>query len=129
MLCPCGSSQKFETCCEPYIIGKLDAPSPEILMRSRYSAFVIQDMGYIMKTTDPQAQDSFNMKANQEWAQSSEFIKLEILKSSEEGNKGIVEFKASFNDKAGNLHTHHEISKFRKQAGTWYFRDGKILAD
>lgn len=120
---------EFEKCCSSYLKGEAEASSAEQLMRTRYTAFVQQDMHYILETTDPQARGNFDQKANEEWARSSEFIKLEILKAKEEGTKGLVEFKATFKDKEGNLHTHHEISKFRKQAGIWYFREGKILKE
>ena len=127
--CPCGSQEKFSACCEPYLNGEAEAPTAEKLMRSRYTAFVKQNLDYIFETTDPQTRTNFNMKANEEWAKSSEFVSLEILRSSEEGNKGLVEFKASFKDPSGQMQAHHEISKFRKQAGVWFFREGKVMGE
>jgi SEC-C motif-containing protein len=43
------------------------------------------------------------------------------------GNKGMVEFKAHFKTLGQEPQVHHELSKFRKQSGVWYFRDGKTL--
>lgn len=126
MNCPCGSNQKYETCCEPLINGKKIAETPEQLMRSRFSAFAVKKMDYIFETTDPQTRTKFDMKANSEWAQSSEFQKLEILNTSFEANKGQVEFRAIFKTGDQPPQTHHEFSKFRKQAGVWYFREGKV---
>ena len=96
-------------------------------MRSRYSAFATKNMDYVRATTDPQMILSLDLEASREWAESAEFFKLEILRSTDEGNKGIVEFKAHFRLKEGGEQVHHELSKFRKQAGTWYFRDGRVI--
>jgi len=125
MKCPCGTGKEFEKCCQPFIEGDKTPSTPEELMRSRYTAFCQQKMEYITKTTDPQALGDYDMKANEEWARNSQFLKLEVLQSSQDGNKGMVEFKATFKTGEGVEETHHEISKFRKQAGIWYFRDGR----
>ncbi|MEZ0390576.1 MAG: YchJ family protein [Pseudobdellovibrionaceae bacterium] len=125
MKCPCGSLKNQAECCDPLITGEKAAESPEELMRSRYTAFAINKMDYIFETTDPQARMDFDHKANEEWASSSKFLKLEILRASQEGNKGMVEFKATYQTGDQDPKVHHEISKFRKQAGVWYFREGR----
>jgi SEC-C motif-containing protein len=128
MMCYCHSQKKFSDCCQPYLEGE-SAESPEILMRSRYSAYCLKNFDYLRETTDPQALGSIDHRANQEWAESVEFIKLEILKAEEEKNKGIVEFKATFKEIGKDeIHVHHEHSKFRKQQGLWYFREGRVIA-
>lgn len=129
--CPCGKKESLENCCLPLIRGEKEASTPEELMRSRYTAFYLKNMDYVKETTDPQTQSEFDFAGNQEWANAVQFTKLEILSASEDGNKGIVEFKAHFTAKTEAQEeqslTHHEISKFRKQQGLWYFRDGKVL--
>ena len=129
MQCPCGLPGVFKECCEPLIKGHEPAKTPEALMRSRYSAFATKDMDYVLETTDRQTLHSFDLVASREWAESAEFFKLEILRATDEGNKGIVEFKAHFRLKDGADQVHHELSKFRKQAGRWYFREGKVYAN
>lgn len=122
--CPCGSSKAYKSCCEPLIDGDVSAETPEQLMRSRYCAYCVKNIDYLYDTLDPQARGDFDRTSTQEWADTAEFTKLEIINASQDGNKGIVEFKAHF--KKGDEETvHHEVSKFRKQAGIWYFRDGK----
>lgn len=123
--CPCGSGKSFEECCERLHQGE-PAQSPEQLMRARFSAFAVKNIDYVKETTDPQSLHEFDVAATKEWADTSEFYKLEILRATNEGNKGIVEFKAHFRQ-GGKEHIHHEISKFRKQAGHWYFRDGRLV--
>jgi len=95
-------------------------------MRSRYAAFVHKDVDYLYETLDPQARFDFDERATREWAEKAEFLNLEILRATSEGNKGVVEFKATYKT-ADGVHVHHEVSKFRKQGGIWYFRDGKVL--
>ncbi len=124
--CPCGSEKEFDQCCRPLLEGLKPASTPEELMRSRYTAFVLQKMAYIEMTTDPQTRLDFDMKANEDWARSSRFLGLEILKCSQDGNKGLVEFKAHFQVADQAPQVHHEVSKFRQQGGVCYFREGKI---
>lgn len=48
--CPCGSGEKFYSCCEGIIYRENIASSPEQLMRSRYSAYVLKNESYLLKT-------------------------------------------------------------------------------
>jgi SEC-C motif-containing protein len=50
--CPCGSNKPFTSCCQP-IIANDSASTAEQLMRSRYSAFVLGDAEYLLKTWHP----------------------------------------------------------------------------
>ncbi|MBX3020187.1 MAG: hypothetical protein KF799_00800 [Bdellovibrionales bacterium] len=127
MQCPCCSAKSFETCCGPLLAGDEAAASAEALMRSRYTAYAQRDFEYILNTTDPQRRLDFDHAASREWMDGSTFTGLEILKSSEEGNKGVVEFKARFRTGDKAEETHHELSRFRKQGGVWYFREGKVI--
>lgn len=126
--CPCQSGKSLEECCLPLVEGKAQATSPEQLMRSRYTAFALKKIDYIFNTLDPQARGDFDRQTNVDWAEQSTFTNLEIVKSTMEGNKGIVEFKATFQTADGQSHVHHEHSKFRKQGGVWYFREGRNIS-
>ncbi|MDG0817751.1 YchJ family protein [Bdellovibrio svalbardensis] len=125
MKCPCGSEKNYLECCGVYHSGKEKAPTAEALMRSRYSAFAKNQMDYLKNTTDPQTLQDIDEEANQEWAERAKFLKLEVIKSEEKGTKGTVEFKAyySVDDEE---YIHHEVSTFRKQAGEWFFKSGKV---
>lgn len=94
-------------------------------MRSRYSAFAKNQMQYLRDTTDPQTLDKIDEDANQEWADRAQFKQLEVLRAEENGTKGTVEFKAHY-VVDGEEFVHHEVSTFRKQAGEWFFKSGKI---
>jgi SEC-C motif-containing protein len=122
-MCFCGHDESFAECCQPYIQGLKNPPTAEALMRSRFSAFATHQMAYLTLTHDPQTRDQFNLDDNAKWAVSVEFIKLEIMASSEKGNLGAVEFKATYRDLASQtIKIHHEKSKFRKHKNIWYFR-------
>lgn len=129
--CPCGalstngSTKSYEECCEPLHAGDSIAETPEALMRSRYCAFVKNEYDYLEETVDPQKSQDFDHVGNRAWGESVELYKLEILRAEQNANKGLVEFKAFFRHD-GAEHIHHEVSKFRRQAGTWYFREGKV---
>jgi len=55
--CPCGQLLPYVRCCGPYHQGELalQAPTPEALMRSRYSAFVLDRRDYLLATWHPQS--------------------------------------------------------------------------
>lgn len=120
MKCPCGSQVAYENCCEPYIKGEKNAPTPEALMRSRYSAYVKVAAPYLKETLAPESRGDFNEKDVYEWAKHSEWLGLDIMKA--EGN--TVEFTAKYKAQ-GKVLEHHEVSTFRQEKGKWYFVDGE----
>lgn len=129
MDCPCGSGRPFDQCCGPLLAGRQKATTPEALMRSRYSAYATRNFDYILDTTDPQRRQDLDHEANRDWMNSSTFTDLEVLHATEDGNTGEVEFIARFRRNGGAEQTHHERSRFRKQAGRWYFRDGNVATN
>lgn len=133
-LCPCRSMDQikvnFENCCQPFVEGKKKAPTAEALMRSRYVAYVVKNINYIDQTQVVVENEVFNKEEALKWADSSEWMGLEIKKTSkgeEADNTGTVEFVAHYKDKASGteLH-HHETSLFQKKDGQWLFKEGHI---
>jgi SEC-C motif-containing protein len=127
--CPCGSGNDYKSCCEVFHSGAKDAPTAEILMRSRYSAFATNKIKYIGQTHVPGTED-FDEKEAQDWAVNSTWNKLEIVdteKGQEADDDGMVEFKAFYSDKEGNDYVHHEISTFKKMDGKWLYGSGQIV--
>lgn len=125
MICPCGSQNEYKRCCEPLHLGEEIAPSALKLMQSRFSAYVVKAYDYLKETTDPQTTFEFDHAANAEWGNRVQFQKLEILNSEENRNKATVEFKAHLLDQGKPL-VHHEISRFRRLEGIWYYRNGQV---
>ncbi|MCO4773120.1 MAG: zinc chelation protein SecC, partial [Deltaproteobacteria bacterium] len=50
--CPCGTGKDLEDCCGRLHEGAM-APSPEALMRSRYAAYAVGAVDYVLATTHP----------------------------------------------------------------------------
>lgn len=126
MNCPCGKNEKYENCCGRFIENEELPETPEELMRSRYTAFALKKIQYLQETHDPQKAENFDFAENKNWAEQATFTRLEVLHSESSGNKGQVEFKAHYQID-GEEHIHHEISKFRQQAGQWYYREGRMI--
>ena len=125
--CPCGSGLDVDGCCGPILEGA-PAPSPEALMRSRFTAFFRGDLDYIESTHAAEVRDTFNRSAAESTASSVEWVDLEIGETSDGGEGddiGTVEFRARFK-KDGELMVHHEQSNFRREEGRWTYVDGKM---
>jgi len=126
--CPCGSGREFAACCEPYIRGDAPAPGPEALMRSRYTAYTLQEMPYLLETLHPSQRSDFDADGAAKWARESEWEALEIVDVSDlTDNSGKVEFRVTYRRKGEKL-IHHEMAEFRKSGETWYFLDGKMVS-
>lgn len=118
--CYCGSGKMFSACCEPYISGTATAPTAEALMRSRYSAYAVHNADYLWNTTHPKERKHYSKAALLDWAKSNQWLKLDILYSSET----IVEFKAYYLDSGLKAQVHYEKSSFLKEDNNWYYVDG-----
>lgn len=128
--CPCGSQKSYQSCCGNYIDGSEAAPTPEALMRSRYTAYSIANIGYIKKTMADAAVANFNAKEAKKWAKSVRWVKLQVIHSHMDENnpaRGTVEFKAYYR-KHAQEHCLHENSEFILRDGQWFYvgEAGKI---
>lgn len=121
--CPCGSGQTLALCCGPVLARKAVAGTAEALMRSRYSAYVMQDITYLKETLWPKYQPGFDETATARWASESRWTGLKVLQTTGGGpddRDGTVLFEARYLSCA-QLHTHRELSRFRKKSGRWYY--------
>lgn len=120
--CPCGSGTTYEACCQRWHIGPraLQAPEPGALMRSRYCAFVMNLTDYLLATwhadTRPVA-----IEPN---PSGTRWLGLEIRRETmQDVDHGTVEFVARrrLNGRADRL---HEVSRFVREGGRWFYLDG-----
>ena len=116
--CPCGSGKKYKKCCQIYHKGAI-AKDALTLMKSRYSAFAVGDINYIIKTSTFQ-KDYNDLKA---FSNSYNFKKLEIL----DLGANFVIFKA-FIECNGKDATFSEKSHFVQKDGRWYYDSGEIIS-
>lgn len=125
--CPCGTGSDYYACCGVYIAGQALPPTPEKLMRSRYTAYTKNDLNYIAKTMNGPAAERFEATIAQEWASHIQWLKLDVLNTHVNGNLGFVEFLAHYREH-DKRHVMHEVSEFRLENGAWYYYDGKAPA-
>ena len=89
-------------------------------MRSRYSAYAVGLIDYLLATWYPETAPGELELSPIKW------IGLEVRHAEEVGDAGVVEFVARcrVNGKAQRM---HETSRFVRQAGRWYYIDGQIM--
>ena len=123
MKCPCTSGADYAACCEPIVTSQQAATTAEQLMRSRYSAYSLGNVDWIVESQSPEGRQYVDRKATEDWSKRSTWHRLDVI-NVEQGTasdtEGLVEFKAVYT-MAGEDITHHEIASFRKEDGTWYF--------
>jgi SEC-C motif domain protein len=121
--CPCCSDKDYAVCCEPFIEDKSIPPTPEALMRSRYTAYTQANMAYIKKTMKGKVLRAFNATDAKQWALTSTWQGLEIIeapKVKDDDTIGFVTFVAKYLD--GNEPQElYEHSEFSKEGGRWFY--------
>jgi len=122
-LCACGSGNQYSKCCGQYLLGKLPETA-EQLMRSRYTAYYQNAEEYLLaswhESTRPAALN-LSTQGNIKWTG------LKVLGHTSKIATATVEFVARFkiNGKAGKI---HELSRFVKEQGRWFYVDGDNIA-
>ncbi|MFF7708312.1 YchJ family protein [Pseudomonas sp. NPDC007930] len=125
--CPCGSGNLLGECCGRFHL-KPGAPDAHTLMRSRYSAYVLGEIDYLVATTLPAQQAGLDLEAMAAWSASATWLGLDVQAAQTLGGKpehAFVSFTARWHDAAGE-HSHHERSAFVQQGGRWYFIDPTV---
>ena len=118
--CSCGSNIIRKDCCELIIKKRKVALTPEELMRSRYVAYTISDIDYLIETTHPTQRKYYSPKEIEKWAKSNQWNGLEIISSV----ANLVEFKAYYLDSDNHQQVHYEKSTFVFENGKWYYLEG-----
>lgn len=120
--CPCGSDEPGVRCCTPYVSGEEPAPTALALMRSRYSAYVTRNSGYLRDTWHASTRPAHLDVSGD----SAQWTGLEIISTSGGGvadTEGTVEFIAHYSND-GHRRRLHEVSRFVHEQGRWYYVDG-----
>ena len=125
--CPCGSSLPLTGCCGLYHLGAA-APSAEALMRSRYSAYALGLVDYLVHSTLPAQQKNLDQTAIRTWSLNSTWLGLEVEHAElieGEPQHAYVTFIARWLDD-GAEHSHRERSAFVRNNGNWFFIDPTV---
>lgn len=126
--CPCGAARTYAKCCNRYISGDKLPPIAEALMRSRYTAYCVGDIDYVLATWAPQTVTQVDAQSLAKRKAETEYLGLKIISKSagtRKHNQGQVEFEAKFIT-LGKQQTHHENSNFIKIDGKWHYVDGQV---
>ncbi len=100
--CPCGTGDAYGACCGRYHRGEADAPTAEALMRSRYTAFALRDVPYLLRTWHPDDRPDeaeVDLDPDQRW------VRLDVVETTAGGpfdDRGTVIFEARWRSTAAH---------------------------
>lgn len=114
--CPCGTGERYDACCGRLHRGAAEAATPEQLMRSRYAAYALNEIGYVWRTWHPRTRpDDLTPDPTLTWTG------LRVLDAS--GDE--VEFVATY-ERVGLAGERRERSRFEMRRGRWVYVDGDV---
>ena len=121
--CPCGGNKQYSECCARYLDGGVAAPDAEALMRSRYTAYTLLREDYLLATwhrsTRPTSLELATEPRNK-------WLGLEVMRHEQaDQDHALVEFVARYKV-GGRAHRMHEVSRFEREAGRWFYLDGDV---
>lgn len=117
--CPCGGSE-FGICCGPLVEDGVPARTAEQLMRSRYTAFVLERPEHLWRTWHPRTRPENVDTGGVEWAG---LTIVGVTAGGEDDDAGVVDFEARFAG-ADGPEIMRERSEFRRRGGRWVYLDG-----
>ena len=121
--CYCGLDKQYAACCGRLHSEAENAATAEALMRSRYSAYVLKLADYLLATWHPDTRPvELDLSADD-----TKWLGLEVKKQAQQdGSHANVEFVARYRI-AGKGHRLHELSRFVREDGRWYYVDGELM--
>lgn len=121
MDCPCQPVKDYDKCCGRFISHQLQAGNAQLLMRSRYSAYVLQKTDYILDTWHPDLRPE-NLYIDDSLC----WLRLDILNFKEKGDEATVEFEARLLNGA-KVNALHEKSHFVREQERWFYTRGEMM--
>lgn len=120
--CPCGLPKSYQDCCAIFH-GEQPAPTGELLMRSRFTAFALADDAYLLRTWHPRTRPpEVRFDPAQVW------FGLQILDKTGGGlldSVGTVHFQAEYRTSgyrtSGKRRALQENSRFVRHGGLWVY--------
>lgn len=123
--CPCGNDAGYAHCCGPLHEGGI-AETAEQLMRSRYSAYVLKREDYLLATWHSSTRPAHLKLAAQQPAPS--WLGLTVKHYESADDQATVEFVARLRYGGGKAQRMHEVSRFVREDGRWFYVDGEFPA-
>jgi SEC-C motif-containing protein len=118
--CPCGAGT-YADCCARFHAGQV-AETAEQLMRARYSAYVLNQTAFLQQSWHPSTRPPL---AELEEGRGGNWLGLDVRKHVPMGNEATVEFVARYKT-GGRAHRLHEVSRFVREGGQWFYVDGRF---
>ncbi|WP_281169783.1 YchJ family protein [Gryllotalpicola ginsengisoli] len=117
----------YGECCAPLLRGDVRAATAEQLMRSRYCAFALGDVDYVLRTWHPSTRPAppLGLDDGTVWR------RLDVLGSRGGGpfdRTCDVEFRAVWR-RGSERGVLHETSRFVREEGSWLYVDGDAWAE
>lgn len=123
MSCHCGSGLEFAACCSRLLSAAEMAPSAEALMRSRYTAYCRLDGDYLLATWHPSTRPAMLQLTDEP---RPKWLGLKVMQvRNEDADHATVEFVARYKI-GGRAFRLHELSRFVRENGCWYYVDGDV---
>lgn len=119
--CPCGQYAPYTDCCGPFLRGNSYPDTAEELMRSRFSAHVKKNWGYLLKTLCAEERKKESVK---DMDSGATWTRLEINSTSKgeiEDSQGEVVFTAYFHQGDDQEQIHRETAQFIRENGRWVY--------
>jgi SEC-C motif-containing protein len=129
-LCPCTSKKPYDRCCGPYHAGTAAPETAELLMRSRFSAYALGKVDYLIATRPEAKRADESREELVTYCKSVQCVGLKIVGKDKGGSgdeTGVVTFHASLQAN-GRRSLHIETSSFAREHGRWVYVDGVVKA-
>ena len=120
--CPCNTGLTYAECCGKYHAGGV-APTAETLMRSRFTAFVVRDADYLLRTWDPDTRP-FELTLVDLPVRFYRLDILDVVGGGPLDREGVVEFEAFY--KGDPPGSQRERSTFRRVGREWVYTAGDV---
>lgn len=118
--CPCGRQLAYAACCGRWHAGE-PAPDAESLMRSRYSAFALGLRDYLLASWHPSTRPA-SLEADDPGLR---WLGLDVRRHElHDDEHATVEFVARCKQ-GGRATRLHELSRFVREQGRWFYVDGR----
>lgn len=125
--CPCGGGRAYDACCGELHrafaeTGALTAPDAQALMRSRYTAYTMDLIPYLLASWHPSTRPASLERGEREL----KWLSLDVRRHvRQDADHELVEFVAR-SKVGGRAQRLHEISRFVREGGAWLYVDGEM---
>ncbi len=122
--CPCGRPRAYADCCGPLLAGAAAADA-ESLMRSRYSAYVLRDVDYLLASWHRSTRPA-ELTLDESAGGRTTWLGLTVQQVIDSGaDSAEVVFLARYRIGGGSAVRMVEHSRFVREDGRWYYLDAR----